>query len=137
MSNNIHRAMTTPIENTDTVPNQMENAMHNQDSISMSETKERTATNRENTIGRLLRRLEEDSEQVRITWSQWSLMRMAAGLEIDPETAEVMCGCTTGNWHLMKKTPTLGGQSRVFMPGLLAATSGSSFGTSPRRPGSP
>ena len=90
MPNNIHRAMTTPIDNTDTVPNQMENAMHNRDFTSISEAIERSATNRKNTIGRLLRRLEEVSEEVRITPSQWKLIRMAAGLEINPETAEVM-----------------------------------------------
>ena len=37
-----------------------------------------------------MRRLEEVSEEVRITPSQWKLIRMAAGLEINPETAEVM-----------------------------------------------
>jgi len=89
--------MTTPIDNTDTVPNQMENAMHNRDSISISEAIERSATNRKNTIGRLLRRLEEVSEEVRITPSQWKLIRMAAGLEINPETAEVNVDVRVGS----------------------------------------
>ena len=90
MPNNIHRAMTTPIDNTDTVPNQMENAMHNRDSISISVPLKPWAANAGRILSALLHGGRKVSEEVRITPSQWKLIRMAAGLEINQETAEVM-----------------------------------------------